>query len=85
VDQVGFEPTSSRSRGEVTLPYTASNFSVHRESYRRAISATAASKCHRLPRREPPTGPRFAPAKTSPGGKSSRVAGRQPHVVWQTK
>jgi len=30
------------------------------------------------PRREPPTGLRFAPAKLSPGGKSSRVAGVSP-------
>jgi hypothetical protein len=34
------------------------------------------------PRREPPTGPRFAPANISPGGKSSRVAGPvAPHRV----
>ena len=26
MDQVGVEPTSSRSTGEVTLPYTTSNF-----------------------------------------------------------
>src|SRR5262249_35096124 len=26
MDQVGFEPTSSRSRGEVTLTFTTSNF-----------------------------------------------------------
>ena len=26
MDQVGVEPTSSRSEGEVTLPYTTSNF-----------------------------------------------------------
>jgi hypothetical protein len=30
MDRVGFEPTSSRSQGEVTLPYTTSNL-FHRE------------------------------------------------------
>ena len=28
MDQVGFEPTSSRSQGEVALPYTTPNFAL---------------------------------------------------------
>src|SRR5580693_5041809 len=53
MDQVGFEPTTSRFAGEVTLSYTTSNFFCSSTDFRLCSP----------PRREPPTGSQFAPDK----------------------
>jgi len=81
MDQVGFEPTSSRSLGEVTLPYTTSNLVVATPPrieaiFRRSVVRPPA------PARIARNTPRDSRRPTSTGRNTrERVAGRQPHIV----
>ena len=63
--------------GEVTLPYTTSNFFVARNASAQAILSGAPTVSGRFPqpRRESPTGPRFAPANIKPGGIVDQSSG----------